>query len=99
MLRRTAANVSYTELFDDVASAPSAPTPAALRHWSYAVATLALLRWIGDGDVRIPGRLFTLVPDDVQVRQCVVYRVPRCRVCSAPDFIVRAAPWESARDH
>ena len=99
MLRRSAANVTYPELYDAVLAAPVAPTPAALRQWAAATASLVLLRWIGDSDVRMPGRLFTLVPDELQVRQAPVYRVPRCRVCAAPDFEPRAAPWEPARDH
>jgi bacteriocin biosynthesis cyclodehydratase domain-containing protein len=99
MRRRAAANVTFTDVFDAVTAAPSAPTPSALRQWSSSVAALALLRWIGDRDVRIPGRVFTLVPDELQIRQAVAYRVPRCRVCAAPDYVVRAAPWETARDH
>ena len=99
MLRRAAANVTYPDLFDAVLAAPVAPTPGALRQWGASVAAMVLLRWIGDADVRLPGRLFTLVPDELQIRQSIVYRVPRCRVCSAPDFEPRAAPWEPARDH
>jgi bacteriocin biosynthesis cyclodehydratase domain-containing protein len=99
MTRRAAANVTYPDLFEAVLAAPVAPTPPALRQWAAAVAAMVLLHWIGDMDVRIPGRLFTLVPDELLIRQAVVHRVPRCRVCSAPDFELRAAPWETARDH
>jgi bacteriocin biosynthesis cyclodehydratase domain-containing protein len=99
LLRRLAANVEYAEVYRDVAEAPAAPTPPALRAWSHSVAALILLRWVANHDVRLPGRLFTLVPDDLQIRQGTVYRVPRCETCAAPDFVTAAAPWDIARDH
>lgn len=99
LLRRLAANVEYAELYRDIADAPAAPAPKALRDWSRAMAALVLLRWVADQDAAIPGRLFTLVPDELNVRQASVFRVPRCPVCAAPDHVLAAAPWELARDH
>ena len=99
LLRRLAANVEYADVYPEIADAPAAPTPPALRAWSHSVAALILLRWVANHDVRLPGRLFTLVPDDLQIRQGTVYRVPRCGTCAAPDFVTAAAPWDIARDH
>ncbi|MEO8888784.1 MAG: TOMM precursor leader peptide-binding protein [Jatrophihabitantaceae bacterium] len=99
LLRRLAANVEYSAEYRDIADAPAAPTPPALRAWSYSVAALILLRWLANHDVRLPGRLFTLVPDDLAIRQATVYRVPRCETCAAPDFVTAAAPWDIAGDH
>lgn len=97
--RRLAANVEYADVYRDIADVPAAPTPAAVREWAYSVATLILLRWIATRDVRLPGRLFTLVPDELEIRQASVYRVPRCTRCAGPDFVTAAAPWDIARDH
>jgi bacteriocin biosynthesis cyclodehydratase domain-containing protein len=97
--RRLAANVAYADVFGEITDAPAAPTLDVLRDWSYSVATLTLLRWIANRDARVPGRLFTLVPDEVAVRQATVFRVPRCSACAAPDFVTAAAPWGIARDH
>jgi bacteriocin biosynthesis cyclodehydratase domain-containing protein len=98
--RRLAANVEYSQLYlDVVADAPAAPTPRALRSWAYALASLTLLRWVANRDPRVPGRLLTLVADDLSVRPALVYRVPRCRECSGPDYLMAAAPWAVGRDH
>jgi bacteriocin biosynthesis cyclodehydratase domain-containing protein len=99
LLLRLAANVEYADAYLDIADAPAAPTPPALREWSYAVAALNLLRWVANRDVRLPGKLYTLVPDEPEIRQATVYRVPRCASCAAPDFVTAAAPWDIARDH
>jgi bacteriocin biosynthesis cyclodehydratase domain-containing protein len=97
--RRIAANVAYFDLQPLVADAPSAPAPAALARWAQALAALVLLAWIGGCDVRLPGRVFTLGTDELDVRHGLVHRVPRCDTCAAPDYIAAAAPWEIARDH
>ena len=97
--RRIAANVAYFDRYPDVADAPSAPAPAALTGWANALAVLVLVGWIGARDVRLPGRVFTLVAEDLAVRQAVAHRVPRCETCAAPDYVAAAAPWEIARDH
>lgn len=99
LLRRLAANVEYADVYRDIADAPAGPTPAAVRDWAHAVAALVLLRWVADQDAVLPGRVFTLVPDELAVRQAHVFRVPRCRVCAAPDSVLAAAPWDLARDH
>ena len=95
LLRRLAANVEYSDVYRDVvADAPSAPTPPGLRLWCRSVASLVLLRWITTRDPRLPGRLFSLLVDDLRVDQSTVFRVPRCRACDAPDYVGAAAPWE-----
>lgn len=96
---RLSANVEYWDTYRDVSTAAAAPTPPALREWAFAVTGLMLLRWIANRDAALPGRLFTLAPDQLDIRQSVVYRVPRCSVCAAPDFVTAAAPWDIARDH
>lgn len=100
LLRRLAANVEYADVFRDVvADAPPAPTPRALRDWSYSIAALVLLRWVANRDNGLPGRLLTLAVDEFAIRPATVFRVPRCAACSAPDFTTAAAPWGVARDH
>ncbi|SHG04397.1 bacteriocin biosynthesis cyclodehydratase domain-containing protein [Jatrophihabitans endophyticus] len=99
-VRRRAANTEYADLYDGVVSAvAAAPTPRALRAWSYAVASLCLLHWIGNRDQHLPGQLLTLDPAGMALRQARVFRVPRCVACAGPDYTVAAAPWELARDH
>jgi bacteriocin biosynthesis cyclodehydratase domain-containing protein len=99
LLRRLAANVEYGAVFAEVAAAPSAPTPHAVQAWSQSVAALILLRWLAGRDAGLPGLLFTLVPDELALRQARVYRVPRCPSCAGPDFVTAPAPWDIARDH
>jgi bacteriocin biosynthesis cyclodehydratase domain-containing protein len=99
LLRRLAANVAYAEVHDDVVEAPAAPTPPALRSWAHSVATLLLVQWIANRDAQIPGRLFSLVPDGMTIRQAHVLRVPRCHTCTSTDFTPAAAPWGVSRDH
>jgi bacteriocin biosynthesis cyclodehydratase domain-containing protein len=98
LLLRLAANVEYADVYGDIADAPAAPTPPALREWAFSIATLVLLRWIATRDVRLPGRLYTVDPDAVEIRQASVFRIPRCASCAAPDFVTAAAPWDIARD-
>ncbi|MGH8962518.1 MAG: TOMM precursor leader peptide-binding protein [Jatrophihabitantaceae bacterium] len=97
--RRLAANVEYAEAYPDICTAPSAPAPPALRDWAYSIAALIVLRWIANRDARLPGRLFTLVPDELTIREATVYRVPRCTSCAGPDLVNAVAPWDIARDH
>jgi bacteriocin biosynthesis cyclodehydratase domain-containing protein len=97
--QRLAANVAYAGLFPAVAAAPAAPTPPALRDWAHALAGLVLLHWIGLREATLPGRLFTLVPAEIAVRSAPVLRVPRCPVCTAPEYRPAAAPWGPDRDH
>lgn len=97
--RRLAANVTYSDLYADVADTACAPTPVALTAWAHAIAALLVLAWVGGRDVRLPGRVFTLGAEGLELRQGLAYRVPRCAVCAAPDYVTAAAPWEIARDH
>jgi bacteriocin biosynthesis cyclodehydratase domain-containing protein len=99
LLRRLAANVEYSGVYHEVADAPSAPTPPALRDWSYSMAALILLRWVAGRDAALPGLLLTLAPDELAMRQARVHRVPRCPGCAGPDFVLAPAPWDIARDH
>jgi bacteriocin biosynthesis cyclodehydratase domain-containing protein len=99
LLRRLAANVAYADAFQDVVSAPAAPTPPALRTWAYSLAALNLIQWIAARPSDIPGRLLTLLPDQLSIRSSNVLRVPRCTECCSPDFVPAAAPWGVARDH
>jgi bacteriocin biosynthesis cyclodehydratase domain-containing protein len=99
LLRRLAANVEYGGVYPEVADAPSAPAPPAVRDWSYSVAALILLRWLAGRDAGLPGLLLSLAPDELAMRQARVYRVPRCPACAGPDFVTAAAPWDIARDH
>jgi bacteriocin biosynthesis cyclodehydratase domain-containing protein len=99
LLDRLAANVAYPELFADVAGAPSAPTVHALRSWAHSIATLVSLLWITTSHPDLPGRLYTLDPQTLGVRQSHVFAVPRCRSCAAPDFTTAAAPWSLSSDH
>jgi bacteriocin biosynthesis cyclodehydratase domain-containing protein len=99
LVRRLAANVEYAALYRDMADAPAGPTPPVLRMWAYATAGLLLLHWVATRDAAVPGRLVTLLPDTLTVRHAEVFRVPRCRVCAAPDSVLASAPWELSRDH
>jgi bacteriocin biosynthesis cyclodehydratase domain-containing protein len=97
--RRCAANVTYAGLFDDLADAAPAPTPDAVRTWAHALAALVLVHWIAGRDAQVPGRLYTVVPDEFGLRSAAVLRVPRCAACGAPDYLPAAAPWGTHRDH
>jgi bacteriocin biosynthesis cyclodehydratase domain-containing protein len=99
LMRRLAANVAYAEVFADVTGAPAAPTAVAVRSWSYSIAALVTLLWIATRDPDLPGRLYTLDPQDLSMRQSRVFRVPRCPICMAPDFVTAPAPWSMSRDH
>jgi bacteriocin biosynthesis cyclodehydratase domain-containing protein len=97
-LRRRAANVDYPDEFWALQRGPISviEDPATVA----AVAGLAsafLLRWLLFADPFVAGVLFALeLGHEPRLAPHVVYRVPRCPVCSEATRVAQPLPWAEA---
>ena len=97
-LRRRAANVDYGEEFWLLEEAPAAypVAPAAVAAVAGVAATVAL-RWLVERDPALPGVLHAVeLGSELRLERHVVYRVPRCPVCSESEHAAPPLPWFDA---
>ena len=92
---RRAANSGFSaEFWALEASVRALRTPPAVAAAVAGIATALVLRWVSGRDPALPGRFVALAFDDcVPTSSHVVYRVPRCPVCSPLAAQADPLPW------
>jgi bacteriocin biosynthesis cyclodehydratase domain-containing protein len=96
--RRRAANVDYPDLFWMLERSPRGPEDApALAAAAAGIATTLTLRWLLARDGFSAGVMLALeLRQFLTVAAHVVYRVPRCPVCTSSEHTARPLPWAEA---
>jgi len=92
---RRAATTAYREEFLVLHDAPAAhPSPPPLEGVAAGLAALLTLRWVTRRDPFLPGGFYALeVGFDIRMSHHIVYRVPRCDVCSTGERAGSPLPW------
>jgi bacteriocin biosynthesis cyclodehydratase domain-containing protein len=92
-LRRRAASGYPTE-FGAVEAAPVAASAGpALSTAQAGIGAAVVLRWLANGDTRLPGVLYAYEAPGTALTEHRVYRVPRCPACSGTSDVAPPLPW------